>query len=140
MSQRDIRATATHGSAHVSELLAASVETSAGLALDFIEELRLRQWARRNYVPADRRGGEWHPIVLDEMLSRDRELTPPTAAAPILPAAPDAVEMPPGIDGIGRRYVPLPPTHVSIVHQAHTMPREPNLSPAGEPRSIEWAL
>ncbi len=41
-----------------------------------IAELRLRQWARRNYVPADqRRDEEWHPVVLDEMQRCDGECT-----------------------------------------------------------------
>lgn len=41
--------------------------------VDFIEELRLRRWARENYVPADSRKGSWHPVVLQEMDQRDRE-------------------------------------------------------------------
>ena len=49
-----------------------AVETDV-VPLDLIEELRLRRWARRNYVPAERRAGEWHPVVLDEMRARDRE-------------------------------------------------------------------
>ncbi|MHC4877313.1 MAG: hypothetical protein ACYTGL_12530 [Planctomycetota bacterium] len=41
-----------------------------------IAELRLRQWARRNYVPADlRRDEEWHPVVLDEMQRCDAEFS-----------------------------------------------------------------
>ena len=47
--------------------------------LDFVAELRLRQWARRNYVPpADRRDSDWHAVVLDEMrlIDRDRSPTP----------------------------------------------------------------
>lgn len=45
--------------------------------LDFIAELRLRQWARHNHVPAaERRDSDWHSIVVDEMrrVDRDREL------------------------------------------------------------------
>jgi hypothetical protein len=41
--------------------------------LDFIEELRLRRWARENYVPQVRREKNWHPIVHDEMHRRDSE-------------------------------------------------------------------
>lgn len=44
--------------------------------LDFIEELRLRRWARENYVPASERQLSWHPVVLDEMHRKDAELTP----------------------------------------------------------------
>jgi len=41
--------------------------------VDFIEELRLRRWARENYVPATQRDNGWHPIILDEMTRKDRE-------------------------------------------------------------------
>lgn len=41
--------------------------------VDFIEELRLRRWARENYVPADERDTAWHPIVLEEMRRKDGE-------------------------------------------------------------------
>jgi hypothetical protein len=43
------------------------------LELDLIEELRLRRWARENYVPADERDASWHPIILDEMRRKDGE-------------------------------------------------------------------
>lgn len=42
--------------------------------LDLIRELRLRQWARSNYVAPDGRSQDWHPVVLDEMKRRDEEL------------------------------------------------------------------
>jgi hypothetical protein len=42
--------------------------------VDLIEELRLRRWARENYVPADRRESGWHPVTIDEMARKDREL------------------------------------------------------------------
>ena len=41
--------------------------------LDFIEELRLRRWARENYVAEAERNDGWHPIVLDEMNRKDAE-------------------------------------------------------------------
>ena len=42
--------------------------------VDVIAELRLRQWARANYVPADYRvDTDWHPVVLDEMRRKDTE-------------------------------------------------------------------
>jgi hypothetical protein len=44
--------------------------------LDFIEELRLRRWARENYVPSGRRQGNWHPIVHEEMEKKDLESGP----------------------------------------------------------------
>jgi hypothetical protein len=43
--------------------------------LDFIEELRLRRWARENYVPADERDAAWHPIILEEMHRKDGEVS-----------------------------------------------------------------
>lgn len=43
--------------------------------VDFIAELRLRQWARANYVaPEARDDSEWHPVVLDEMRRKDTDL------------------------------------------------------------------
>lgn len=41
--------------------------------IDFIEELRLRRWARENYVPAPQRERNWHPVVIDEMSKKDVE-------------------------------------------------------------------
>ncbi len=42
--------------------------------VDFIEELRLRRWARENYVPVTERIPSWHPIVLEEMRRKDQEM------------------------------------------------------------------
>jgi hypothetical protein len=48
--------------------------TASGLpSIDVIDEMRLRTWARRNFVPAIDRDPNWHPIVLDEMQRRDAE-------------------------------------------------------------------
>ena len=41
--------------------------------VDFIEELRLRRWARENYVPRPDRNATWHPIVREEMARKDCE-------------------------------------------------------------------
>lgn len=41
--------------------------------LDFIEELRLRRWAREHYVPRRERKDSWHPVVHEEMEKKDRE-------------------------------------------------------------------
>lgn len=49
--------------------------------LDFIEELRLRRWARENYVPAPDRDSSWHPIVHDEMKRKDIEVKKPVLVA-----------------------------------------------------------
>ena len=42
--------------------------------VDFVRELRLRQWARQNFVPPESRKASWHPVVLDEMRCRDQEI------------------------------------------------------------------
>jgi hypothetical protein len=41
--------------------------------LDLIDELKLRRWARENYVDAKRREAGWHPVVHDEMSRKDVE-------------------------------------------------------------------
>lgn len=41
--------------------------------LDLIEELRLRRWARENFVPVSQREPSWHPVILEEMGLKDRE-------------------------------------------------------------------
>ncbi len=56
------------------------------LDLDFIEELRLRRWARENYVPRNGRQMTWHPIVHEEMEKKDLEagtLTAPLYATKV---------------------------------------------------------
>ena len=49
--------------------------------LDFIEELRLRRWAREHYVPRSQRKHTWHTVVHEEMEKKDKE-TGPRAASP----------------------------------------------------------
>jgi hypothetical protein len=48
--------------------------------LDFIEELRLRRWARENYVPAGQRKRSWHPVIQQEMEKKDQEAHETTPA------------------------------------------------------------
>jgi hypothetical protein len=40
---------------------------------DPVEELRLRRWARENYVAVEFRDATWHAVVLDEMRRKDQE-------------------------------------------------------------------
>ena len=40
---------------------------------DPVEELRLRRWARENYVAVEFRDAGWHAVVLDEMRRKDQE-------------------------------------------------------------------
>ena len=57
-----------------SQLVLGDTVMSGGvLDLDFIEELRLRRWARENYVPVPDREQTWHPIVHEEMVKKDKE-------------------------------------------------------------------
>jgi len=42
--------------------------------LDLIEELKLRRWARENYLPSTERRAEWHPVIHEEMVKKDQEL------------------------------------------------------------------
>jgi hypothetical protein len=48
--------------------------------LDFIEELRLRRWAREHYVPRGQRKQTWHPVVHEEMEKKDKESGPRTVS------------------------------------------------------------
>ena len=49
--------------------------SSFSVELDFIEELKLRRWARENYAPPEHRQPSWHPIVHEEMNQKDMELS-----------------------------------------------------------------
>jgi len=49
------------------------MQVQVGESLDLIEELKLRRWARENYVPSDERQSDWHPVVIDEMQRKDYE-------------------------------------------------------------------
>ena len=48
--------------------------------LDFIEELRLRRWARENYVPPEQREPSWHPIVHEEMEKKELDADKPSTS------------------------------------------------------------
>lgn len=54
--------------------------SSGVLEMDIVEELRMRRWARENYVPKDERAGTWHPVVHEEMEKKDYEGAAPLAA------------------------------------------------------------
>jgi len=49
--------------------------SSVAAEVDFIEELRLRRWARENYVPRSQRQLSWHPVIHDEMTRKDDEVS-----------------------------------------------------------------
>jgi hypothetical protein len=50
------------------------MSASDSSSIDLINELQLRQWARKNYVSEESRSPDWHPVVLDEMRRRDEEV------------------------------------------------------------------
>jgi hypothetical protein len=77
---------------------------------DLVEELRLRRWARENYVVAGRRDESWHPLVLDEMCRRDQELTTVASYAEV-----------------ARRIVPLAPDHGRLLRGPHIEPVRPTV-------------
>lgn len=49
------------------------LEQTSMFEVDPVEEMRMRTWARRHYAPVQDRDEHWHPVVLDEMVRRDRE-------------------------------------------------------------------
>jgi hypothetical protein len=71
-------------------------------ATDLVEEFVLRRWAREHHVPVSLRDSDWHPVVLDEMDQRDREL----AEATVFSSA-------------GGRIVPLVPETDHALHGPH---------------------
>ena len=40
-----------------------AMATSPTTEVDFIEELKLRRWARENYVPQPKRDGNWQMVA-----------------------------------------------------------------------------
>ena len=65
--------------------------------LDFIEELKLRRWARLNYVAPVDRDDSWHPVVHDEMRNADRDMmrrgTEERAALTYVPLLPSVMRL-----------------------------------------------
>jgi hypothetical protein len=57
------------------------MSSSVMAELDFIEELRLRRWARENYVPRGERKHSWHPVIQEEMEKKDVEGAPSASPA-----------------------------------------------------------
>ena len=84
--------------------------------IDPIEELRLRRWARENYVPAAARDARWHPVALAEMRLRDAEIERERADAAT-------------VRGSGR-FVPLAPVTYSL-DPPHLTPDAPHFLAAG---------
>ena len=83
---------------------------------DLIRELRLRNWARQHYVAPAARGRHWHPIVLEEMEFRDQELAEMRAATEERLSA----------------FVPLEPTEIRYLDEAHPAVPAPKLATNGQ--------
>jgi len=67
--------------------IAATADT---LAVDLIEELRLRRWARENYCYAQARRASWHPVIHDEMRRIDEDVLEDETAAVLAESDVDA--------------------------------------------------
>ena len=93
---------------------------------DLIQELRLRRWARRNYVPVEQRGTGWHPVVLDEMSCRDAEISDEQRRLCLayVPLAPT-----PSLPRCAVTYRPLP-SGVHHIHEPHTEQPAPRIAAA----------
>lgn len=74
-------------------------------AIDLVEELRLRRWARLNYVCESQRRSDWHPVILNEMQLRDHETAENSDAG----TGPESL-------------VPLPDSRILRIDQAHAFP------------------
>ena len=85
--------------------------------VDLMKELRLRRWARENYVPEEERGEGWHPIVMEEMGRKDAELREEPLNRSVTPA-----------------YVPLMPDNRLALHEPHTSPVDPHVIKSVEPK------
>jgi hypothetical protein len=83
---------------------------SFGAEIDLIEELRLRNWARANYVLPELRDPGWHPLVLEEMRLKDTEF-----------------EMLDDRSHRARALVPLAPDCFYQRHPYHPVPNAPKL-------------
>src|SRR6476646_10110323 len=81
------------------------MQPASRVSADPVEELRLRRWARENYVPIEYRDSTWHAVVLDEMQRKDQEQS--------------AVDW---YAEVARRIVPLAPDHGHLLRGPHIEP------------------
>jgi len=88
------------------------MNTAADEKVDFVEELRLRRWARINHVPPDDRDLSWNAIILDEMARRDEEIDDETRNLPFAGIAPIGEQRPKfhsaHDEGTGPRFLASP--------------------------------
>lgn len=57
----------------ISATIPFTAEETSRNPVDAIEEIRLRTWARKNFIEETQRDNLWHPIILDEMHRIDQE-------------------------------------------------------------------
>ena len=81
------------------------MQPASRVSADPVEELRLRRWARENYVPIEYRDSTWHAVVLDEMQRKDQEQSVVDLYAEV-----------------ARRIVPLVPDHGHHLRGPHIEP------------------
>lgn len=112
--------------------------------MDILKELRLRRWARENYVSHEERQSSWHPIVLEEMQRKDDELQDAVSGVPAEFAfAEDRQALQwPELDP-GARIVPLLPTPLRLdpPHLGPTMPHflsRPNVETVAD--EADWGF
>jgi hypothetical protein len=91
------------------------------LELDLIKELRLRRWARQNYVPSSQRSHTWHAVVLEEMRRKDVELELDSRNR----------------DRVTPPYVPLPPGGERRLHDRHEQQPHPRIFTAEESETYQ---
>ena len=84
--------------------------TPMNTQFDLIKELRLRRWARENYVSVEERSDSWHRIVLDEMRRKETDLAEQHRNRVRQSA-----------------YVPLAPTPVHLIDAGHVGPGNPKV-------------
>lgn len=80
------------------------------------QEERLRQWARKYFVPVEQRFPNWHPIVLEEMALKDFDIPRTPLATATATDVACMTELSPGWPGAC--YVPLPPTETGYRRDA----------------------
>lgn len=84
------------------------------IPLDVVDELRLRRWARENYVSSTHRNLTWHPVVLAEMESKDGEMQA-AVVAPHDEVGPSDSEY----ARVAGALVPLHPGAFHVIHAPH---------------------
>lgn len=90
--------------------------------IDLVQELKLRRWARENYVPAAVRiDDDWHPIVLNEMRHKDEDVQQRELNSSVLSS-----------------FVPLAPTMTHIIHGAHSKQSRPTRVHSARETAKSW--